>query len=88
MTYLILYHTFKLKYYNPVGAKKDDFKYIQTNHVTRFYGVMMARIWSNNTSVANMWSVREILDDVPSMKESMPQDAYKDLYGCTHFVDD
>ena len=35
-----------------------------------------------------MWSVRKILGSVPSMKESMPQDAYKDLYCCMHFVDD
>ena len=35
-----------------------------------------------------MWSVREIFDAVPSVKESMPQDAYKDLYRCMHFVDD
>ena len=35
-----------------------------------------------------MWSVREILDAVPLVKEFMPQDAYKDLYRCMHFVDD
>ena len=48
---------------------------------------MMARIWSNNTSIDNMGSVREILNDVPSVKKSIPQDAYKDLYCCMYFVD-
>ena len=58
------------------------------DHVARFYGVMMARIWSNNFSIDNMWSVREILDAVPCVKEWLPQDAYKGLYRCMHFVDD
>ena len=48
----------------------------------------MASILSNNTSINNMWSVREILDAVPSVKESMPQDAYKDSYYCMHFDGD
>ena len=83
------HHDFKPKYYGPVGdSTKDDFKYIIGDHVVRFYGVMMARIWLNNTSIDNMWLVREILDSVPSVKELMPQDAYKDLYCYMHFVDD
>ena len=89
MVYLILHHDYKPKYYDPMGDKpKNICKYITANHVARFYGVMMARIWSNNSSIDNMWSVREILDAVPSVKEAMPQDAYKDLYRCMHFVDD
>ena len=89
MVYLILHHGYKPKYYDPLGDKpKNICTYITADHVARFYGVMMARIWSNNSSIDNMWSVREILDAVPSVKESMPQDAYKDLYRCMHFVDD
>ena len=89
MAYLCVYHGFKPKYYDPMGdGKKEEFKYITADHVARFYGVMMARIWSNNSSIETMWSVREILDAVPSVKEAMPQDAYKDLYRCMHFVDD
>ena len=86
MTCLIPHHDFKPKYYDPVGdSTKDNCKYITGDH---FYGVTMARILSNNTSIDNMWLVRKILDSVPSMKESMPQDAYKELYYCMHFVDD
>ena len=89
MAYLVYHHGYKPKYYDPAGdKKKNEFKYITADHVARFYGVMMARIWSNNTSIDKMWSVREIFDAVPSVKESMPQDAYKDLYCCMHFVDD
>ena len=89
MAYLCMYHGFKPKYYDPMGdGKKEEFKYITADHVARFYGVMMARIWSNNSSIETMWSVREILDAVPCVKESMPQDAYKDLYRCMHYVYD
>ena len=41
-----------------------------------------------NDSIAIMWLLREILDAVPSVKESIPQDVYKELYHCMHFVDD
>ena len=67
---------------------KEEFRYITADHVARFYGVTMTQIWSNNTSINNMWSDCEILDAVPSVKELMPQNSYKDLYHCMHFVDD
>ena len=58
MAYLCMYHGFKPKYYDPMGDwKKEEFKYITADHVARFYGVMMARIWSNNSSIETMWSV-------------------------------
>ena len=89
MVYLIVHHSYKPKYYDLMGdGKTEEFKYITADHIARFYGVMMARIWSNNSSIDNMWSIRKILDTVPFVKESMPQDAYKDLYRCMHFVDD
>lgn len=60
MTYSIMHHDFKSKYYNLVGdGKKDAFKYITGAYVAWFYGVMMTRIWSNNTSITNMWLVCE-----------------------------
>ena len=89
ITYLTVYHGFKPKYYDPMGdSKNEEFKYITGDHVARFCGAMMARIWSNNTSIDNTWSVRKLVDTVPFVKESMPQDVYKDLYHCMHFVDD
>ena len=88
MAYFVMHHDFKPKYYDPMGdKKKNECKYITADHVARFYRVMMARIWSNNTSIDNMWSVCKILDAVPSVKELMPQDVYTDLYRCMHFVD-
>ena len=73
MNYLTVHHSFKPKYYNPMGDKKDEFnKFIQANHVAQIYGVMMARIWFNNNSVNAKWSVCEILDVVFCVKESIP----------------
>ena len=89
MTYLKVHHCFKPKYYDPMGdGKKEELKCSTSDHVAKFYGVMMTRIWLNNTSIDNMWLVHEILDAVPSVKESIPQDAYKDLYRSMNFVDD
>ena len=51
MAYLMMHHDFKPKYYDSMGdKKKNECKYIIVDHVARFYGVMMARIRSNNTS--------------------------------------
>ena len=85
-----MHHSFKPKYYDLVGDKNTKLKVIQANHVAcfYFYGVIMVRIWSNNNSINNMWSVCEVLDVVPSVKQYMPQDAYKDFYCCIHCVDD
>ena len=88
MVYLIVHHGFKPEYYDLMGdGKKKEYKYITGDHVARFYGVTMARIWSKYTSINNMWSVRKILDTVPSVKELMPQDTYKDFHCCIHFID-
>ena len=55
MAYLVYHHNFKPKYYDPVGdSTKDNFKYFIGDHVARFYGVMMTRIFSNKTSIDNM----------------------------------
>lgn len=84
----MLHHDLKPKYNGLMRIKKDNVKYIQADYVAQFYGVVMVRIWSNNTQIKNMWSVRELLNAVPSVKESMPKDSYKDLYWCMYFVDD
>lgn len=84
MNYLIMHHCFKPKYYDLMGIKKHVIKFIRANHIACFYGVIMARIWSNKTSINNMWSVHEILDAFPSVKECMPQDVCKNLYCCSY----
>ena len=55
MVYLVVHHGYKPKYYDPMGDKpKNICTYITADHVARFYGVMMARIWPNNASINNM----------------------------------
>ena len=89
MKYLVMHHGYKPKYYDPCGEKKGNIcTEIQAHHIACFCGVMMARIFSSNSSIDNMFSVRENLDSVPCVKEAITQDAYKDLYQCMHFVDD
>ena len=81
MKYLVMHHGYKPKYYDPCGEKKGNIcTEVQAHHIARFYGVMMARIFSSNSSIDNMFSVRENLDSVPCVKEAITQDAYKDLY--------
>ncbi|KAL7527926.1 hypothetical protein ACHAXR_002197 [Thalassiosira sp. AJA248-18] len=39
-------------------------------------------------SIVETWCTRESLDAVGAVKESMPKDAYTDMYRCMHFSDD
>ena len=48
----------------------------------------MARMRRGHPSVLDSWSTRESLDAVPPLKDSMPQDAFKDIHRCMHFSDD
>ena len=52
------------------------------------YCFMMARIFSSNTLINTMFSVRKCSDSVPCVKEAITQDAYKDSYCWIHFVND
>ena len=74
---------FKPKYYNP-----EEGLIITADHVARFYGVLMARMQTGNSSIDDIWSTRSTLKAVACIKESMPQDAFKDLCRCMHFADD
>ena len=83
MKYLVMHHGYKPKYYNPCGEKKGNiYTEVQAHHNALFYGVMMARIFSSNSLLDNMFSVCKNLDSVPCVKEAITQDAYKDLYDC------
>ena len=80
MNYLILHHGYKPKYYDPYVCKKDQVKEIHAHHIARFYGVMMARVFSSNTSIDTIFSVCKCFELVSCVKEAITQDTYKDLY--------
>ena len=39
-------------------------------------------------SIDKTWSTRESLDAIGTVKESIPNNAFRDLYLCLHFTDD
>ncbi|KAL7525437.1 hypothetical protein ACHAXR_001005, partial [Thalassiosira sp. AJA248-18] len=74
---------YKPRYYNPSQGNT-----IQADHVARFYGCHMAQMLRGFPSIEETWSTREALDAIGPVKESMPKDAYIDMYRCMHFSDD
>ena len=89
MKYLVMHHGYKPKYYDLCGEKKGNIcTEVQAHHIACFYGIMMAIIFSSNTSIDNMFSVCKNLDSILCVNETITKDAYKDLYCCMHFVDD
>ena len=83
MTYIMEHKGYKPKYYNP-----SKNVVITGDHVCRFYGICIGRMLSGNRSVEDIWSTRDAFSAVGPIKESMPQDAFKDLCRCMHFADD
>eukprot|EP00956_Cyclotella_meneghiniana_P043310 scaffold263758_cov139-Cyclotella_meneghiniana.AAC.1 len=83
MLHLIRHKGYKPKYYNPLVDRK-----IEEHHVARFYGVHMARMLRGFPSIEETWSSRESIDHIAPAAESMPKDAYIDMYRCMHFSDD
>jgi len=63
-------------------------KVITGNHVARFYGACLAKMFMGNRSIEQMISTREIFDAVPSVQVSMTKNALEDLTGCLHYSDD
>ena len=80
MIHLMLTPEWKPKYYNP-----SQNKVILADHVARFFGCQAARMLRGFPSIDKTWSTRESLDAIGTVMESMPQDAFKDLYRCLHF---
>ena len=39
-------------------------------------------------SIEETWSTQESFDSVGAVKDSIPKDAYIDMYQCMHFSDD
>jgi hypothetical protein len=61
---------------------------ITTDHVTRFYGACLAKMFMGNRSINQMFCTREIFNAVPSIQASMTKNAVEDLTGCLHYSDD
>ena len=83
MLHIIEHADWKPKYYNPSKGKR-----ITGDEICRFYGALLGRALGGNPSVNQMWSTRSTFKSIGAVKESMPQDAFKDLCRCMHFADD
>ena len=61
---------------------------ITTDHVTRFYGACLAKMFMGNRSIKQIFCTREIFNAVPSIQASMTKNAMEDLTSCLHYSDD
>ena len=89
MKHIIQQYGWKPKNYDRFADKKEFAKEIEAHHVSRLYGVMMARLFASNSAIDSMFLERECFDAVGAVKEclTLTQDAFKDLYRCMYFVD-
>ncbi|KAL7538013.1 hypothetical protein ACHAXR_008222 [Thalassiosira sp. AJA248-18] len=71
MVYIQRTKEFKPKFYDPPKGNT-----IQHHDVARFYGCHLARMLRGFPSIEETWCIRESLDAVGAVKESMPKDAY------------
>jgi len=81
-------HIMKDNSFSPMYFDPMDEKYIQPDHVARFFGCQLVRAIKGLPSVKDCWSTRESLDAVGTAKESMPWGAFSDMQRCMHFADD
>ena len=88
MIHIMRAKDFKPKFYNPKPVDILDKTTIRADHVARFFGCHIARMLRGFPSIDETWSTRESLRSIGAVKDSMPQDAYKDIYRCMHFSDD
>jgi hypothetical protein len=63
-------------------------KVITADHVARFYGSCLAKMFMGNRSINQIFCTREIFNAVPSIQASMTKNALEDLTGCLHYSDD
>jgi hypothetical protein len=61
---------------------------ITGDHVTRFYGACLAKMFMGNRSINQIFCTREIFNAVPSIQASMTKNAMEDLTSCLHYSDD
>ena len=79
----MLTHNWKPQYYKP-----DEGTIILTDHIAPFYGFQRARSNDGFPSINSSWSTRDPTEAIGPLKESMPHDAFRDMYHCMHFADD
>jgi hypothetical protein len=65
-------------------------KVIIGSHIARYYGACLCRMNNGGRSIDQIFSTREILDDVPSIpiQAAMTKGASEDLTTCLHYSDD
>ena len=72
----------KSSYYDPPSNH-----IILAEHVCRFFGCQYAHMLRGSPSIDKTWSTGESLDAIGTVNESMPKDAFRDLYRCLYFTD-
>jgi hypothetical protein len=63
-------------------------KVITGDHVARFYGACLGKMLTGGRSIDQIFSTREIFDDVPSIQAAMTKGALQDLTTFLHYSDD
>ena len=58
---------------------------ITGGHVARFYGACLCRMANDGRSIDQIFSTREMLDDVPLIQAAMTEDALEDSTTCLHY---
>jgi hypothetical protein len=81
-------HVIKAKGGVPKFYRLSDEKYIQADNVARFFGCQLARSLRGNPSIKLCWSTWELLDAIGTCMESIPKNAFEDIYSCLHFNND
>jgi len=81
-------HVIKEKGWVPKYYRPSDEKYILADDVSRFFGCQLARSLRGNPSIERCWLTRESLDAIGTFMESMPKNAFEDIYSCLYFNDD
>ncbi len=71
------------KYYDPA-----DEKYINMDHIAHFFGCQLDQSLWGNPSFERCWLMQELLNAIGMCMESMPNNAFEDMYRCLHFDDD
>jgi hypothetical protein len=61
---------------------------ITADHVCRFYGAYLAKMFMGNCSIKQIFCTREIFNAVPSIQAAMTKNALEDLTACLHYSDD
>jgi hypothetical protein len=81
-------HSIKSKGWTPYYYCPADGEVIIADDVARFFGCQIARSLRGNPSINLTWLTRKPLDEISRCMESMPKNAFRDIYHCLHFNND